>query len=108
MKPSPNVAPLIQRFFTERLMRQRNVSANTIAFYRDTFRLLFRFAQGSGSGQASVVSVWQANPLPAGRSPARLPGGAVRQETMPNGAGAALPKRPQMHAKDHCFYNHSA
>ena len=45
MKQSCNVAPLIERYFTERLMRQRNVSANTIASYRDTFRLLFRFAQ---------------------------------------------------------------
>ena len=39
------LAPYLQRFFTERLMRQRNVSANTIASYRDTFRLLFTFAQ---------------------------------------------------------------
>lgn len=45
MKPSPNVATLIERYFTERLMRQRNVRNNTIASYRDTFRLLFRFAQ---------------------------------------------------------------
>ena len=45
MKPARNVATLIERFFTERLMRQRNVSANTIASYRDTFRLLFKFAQ---------------------------------------------------------------
>ena len=45
MKPACNVATLIERFFTERLMRQRNVSANTIASYRDTFRLLFTFAQ---------------------------------------------------------------
>jgi integrase/recombinase XerD len=45
MKPSCNVATLIERYFTERLMRQRNVSANTIASYRDTFRLLFTFAQ---------------------------------------------------------------
>lgn len=43
--PSCNVATLIELFFTERLMRQRNVSANTIASYRDTFRLLFTFAQ---------------------------------------------------------------
>jgi site-specific recombinase XerD len=47
MKPSCNVAALIERYFTERLMRQRNVSANTIASYRDTFRLLFMFAQAS-------------------------------------------------------------
>jgi site-specific recombinase XerD len=46
MKPACNVATLIERYFTERLMRQRNVSANTIASYRDTFRLLFTFAQG--------------------------------------------------------------
>ncbi|WP_316166177.1 MULTISPECIES: site-specific integrase [unclassified Bradyrhizobium] len=45
MKPTCNVTTLIERFFTERLMRQRNVSANTIASYRDTFRLLFLFAQ---------------------------------------------------------------
>src|SRR5207248_2397142 len=31
MKPTCNVATLIERYFTERLMRQRNVSANTIA-----------------------------------------------------------------------------
>jgi site-specific recombinase XerD len=46
MKTSGNVATLIARYFTERLTRQRNVSANTILSYRDTFRLLFAFAQG--------------------------------------------------------------
>lgn len=45
MNSRPNVAPLIERYFTVRLMQQRNVSGNTIASYRDTFRLLFRFAQ---------------------------------------------------------------
>ena len=45
MKPGCNVATLIERYFTERLMRQRNASTNTIASYRDTFRLLFTFAQ---------------------------------------------------------------
>ena len=45
MKPNGSIATLIERYFTERLMRQRNVSANTIASYRDTFRLLFTFAQ---------------------------------------------------------------
>ena len=44
MKPSNNVATLIEHYFTERLIRQRNVSGNTIASYRDTFRLLFMFA----------------------------------------------------------------
>lgn len=45
MKPACNVATLIERFFIERIMRQRNVSGNTITSYRDTFRLLFVFAQ---------------------------------------------------------------
>jgi site-specific recombinase XerD len=37
--------PLIERFFIQRLMQQRNASPHTIASYRDTFRLLFAFAQ---------------------------------------------------------------
>ena len=40
-----NLAPLLERFFTERLMRQRQASPHTISSYRDTFRLLLRFTQ---------------------------------------------------------------
>jgi integrase/recombinase XerD len=41
-----NILPgLIERFFTQRLVRQRNVSAHTVASYRDTFRLLLKFAR---------------------------------------------------------------
>jgi len=36
---------LLQTFFTDRLMHQRQASPHTIASYRDTFRLLLRFAQ---------------------------------------------------------------
>lgn len=36
---------LIQRFFIERLMQQRNASSRTVESYRDTFRLLFRYAE---------------------------------------------------------------
>ncbi len=35
---------LLQRFFTDRLRTQMEASPNTIAGYRDTFRLLLRFA----------------------------------------------------------------
>lgn len=35
---------LLQSFFVDRLLRQRRASAHTIAGYRDTFRLLLRFA----------------------------------------------------------------
>jgi len=37
-------ATLLEGFFTQRLMQQRRASAHTIASYRDTFRLLLRFA----------------------------------------------------------------
>jgi integrase/recombinase XerD len=40
-----NFSPLLERFFTHRLMTQRQASPHTIASYRDTFRLLLRFAQ---------------------------------------------------------------
>jgi integrase/recombinase XerD len=39
------LSPLLQSFFTERLMSQRQASPHTIASYRDTFRLLFAFAE---------------------------------------------------------------
>jgi integrase/recombinase XerD len=42
---------LLQRFFTERLCTQMEASAHTIASYRDTFRLLLRFA-GEQTGKA--------------------------------------------------------
>jgi len=39
------LAPLLEAFFVDRLIRQRQVSEHTIAAYRDSFRLLLRFAQ---------------------------------------------------------------
>ena len=36
---------LLQSFFTDRLLRQRQMSAHTIASYRDSFRLLMHFAK---------------------------------------------------------------
>jgi site-specific recombinase XerD len=39
------LAPALEAFFTDRLLCQQRVSPNTIASYRDTFRLLLTFAQ---------------------------------------------------------------
>lgn len=39
------LAPTLEAFFTDRLLCQQRVSPNTIASYRDTFRLLLAFAQ---------------------------------------------------------------
>lgn len=38
------LAPTLQAFFTDRLIGQKRASAHTIAAYRDTLRLLLRFA----------------------------------------------------------------
>lgn len=38
------LAPILQGFFTDKLIRQRQASANTIAAYRDACRLLLEFA----------------------------------------------------------------
>src|SRR5262245_64605914 len=38
-----SLAPLVERFFTQRLMQHRQVSAHTIRSYRDTFRLFLTF-----------------------------------------------------------------
>jgi len=45
MKGQPNFASLLEGYFTQRLMQQRQASAHTIASYRDTFRLLLLFVQ---------------------------------------------------------------
>lgn len=42
---SGEFSALIQRFFVQRLMQQKNVSARTLTSYRDTLRMLLQFAQ---------------------------------------------------------------
>jgi site-specific recombinase XerD len=45
MSTTTNLAPLLEHFFTQRLMQQRQASAHTIRSYRDTFRQFLTFAQ---------------------------------------------------------------
>lgn len=45
MTTSTTLAPLLERFFTQRLMQQRQASPHTICSYRDTFRQLLKFTQ---------------------------------------------------------------
>ncbi|MFO8004085.1 tyrosine-type recombinase/integrase, partial [Thioalkalivibrio sp.] len=42
MNPA-SFAPLLERFFTQRLMQQRQASPHTISSYRDTFRQFLKF-----------------------------------------------------------------
>ena len=45
MSQKNELPSLIEGFFSKRLVSQRNVSAHTIASYRDAFRLLLVYAQ---------------------------------------------------------------
>ena len=45
MRSSATLAGLLESFFTQRLMNQRQASPHTISSYRDTFRLLLQFAR---------------------------------------------------------------
>jgi site-specific recombinase XerD len=45
MTNQPNLAALLERFFTQRLIQQRQASAHTVASYRDAFKLLLEFIQ---------------------------------------------------------------
>jgi site-specific recombinase XerD len=51
------LAPTLQAFFTERLVRQRQASPHTVAAYRDTLRLLLKFASKRVGKQPSKLDV---------------------------------------------------
>lgn len=56
MNPSIKVGPLLQIFFTEHLRAQQRLSEQTVASYRDTFRLLLRWVeQETGIGPAALT-----------------------------------------------------
>jgi len=49
-----SLAPILQRFFTDRMITQKHASQHTIRSYRDTFRLLLSYAQ-----QATGTPPWK-------------------------------------------------
>jgi integrase/recombinase XerD len=52
-----SLAPLLEAFFTDRLVGQRHASPHTIASYRDTMRLLLAFAEHRIGKQPSKLDV---------------------------------------------------
>lgn len=57
MNPEANVSRLLQAFFTERLMGQRQVSPHTLVSYRDAFCLLLRFIEQQTQKAPAVLSL---------------------------------------------------
>jgi hypothetical protein len=58
MKACLQFSTLLQTFFTDRLIHQAQASSHTIASYRDTFRLLLRFAQQQIGKPACEADDW--------------------------------------------------
>ena len=52
-----SLAPLLEEFFTDRLVGQRHASPNTIASYRDTMRLLLAFTEHRIGKQPSKLDI---------------------------------------------------
>jgi site-specific recombinase XerD len=52
-----SLSPLLQAFFTDRLMTQRRASPHTIAAYRDTFRLLLGYATAQTGTAPSALAI---------------------------------------------------
>ena len=57
MSATSRFPALLEAFFTDRLMRERRASPHTIASYRDTFRLLVRFADARLGKAPSALEV---------------------------------------------------
>ena len=57
MNSQINFPFLLQAFFTDRLMHQRQASEHTIASYRDTFCLLFQFAKERLNKEPSNLTI---------------------------------------------------
>lgn len=55
-------ATLLQRFFLDRLMQQQNASPQTVAAYRDTFRLLLAYLLKTQGRSPSVITLADFNP----------------------------------------------
>jgi site-specific recombinase XerD len=51
------LAPVLQAFFTDRLIAQRRASSHTIAGYRGTFRLLLAFAAAKNGKTPSALDI---------------------------------------------------
>jgi site-specific recombinase XerD len=56
MTTPASFAPLLESFFTQRLMQQRQASPNTISSYRDSFRQFLKFVQQRLNKQPSRLN----------------------------------------------------
>lgn len=57
MTVSASLAPILEKFFTQRLMLQRRVSSHTISSYRDSFKQLLKYANQQLNLSPSALNI---------------------------------------------------
>lgn len=98
MIPTASFPALLQRFFTQRLMQQRQASPHTLSSYRDTFRLLLHFAQARVGKPPSQLAFEQID----------APLIAAFLEDMQNGRGIAARSRNLRLTAIRSFFRYAA
>ena len=83
------LAPTVQPFFTEQLLQERNASPHTSAAYRDTIRLLLRFAATRCDREPSLLDGPAS--MPHSRRVPRSPPDRERQRRTRNGPSGRDP-----------------
>jgi len=92
------LAPVLQGFFTDKLLTQKHASPHTVAAYRDTFRLLLTFAQ-----QATGTPPWK---MTLGQLDHDLVTGFLRY--LETGRGNSLRTRNARLAAIHSMFRYAA
>ena len=89
-----SLAPTMQSFFTMRLAAQQNASPNTVAAYRDTFRLLLRFVNDTTGVTPNKLTIEELDADTIGRFLDHLESGRGTSIKTRNSRLAAILKRP--------------
>ena len=93
-----DLAPVLQEFFTRRLVSQRDASPATISAYRDTFRLLLGFASARSGKAPSALSLADLD----------APAGAAFLQHLQDGRGNSVRTRNARLAAVHSFFAYAA
>ena len=98
MTRTTSLSPLLERFFVQRLMNQRQASPHTIKSYRDTFRQLLLFAQRRLKRQPSALHFEQID----------APLVVAFLEDLETGRGVSVRSRNTRLAAVHSFFRYAA
>ena len=93
-----SLAPTMQSFFTMRLAAQQNASPNTVAAYRDTFRLLLRFVNDTTGVTPNKLTIEELDADTIGRF----------LDHLESGRGTSIKTRNSRLAAIHSLFHYAA